>query len=84
LEVYYETGGLGIMAIAMKYLAIIEREGTAFGAWVPDLPGCVSVGDSVAEVEELIRGAIAFHIEGLREGGFPVPEPTTSALEVAV
>jgi predicted RNase H-like HicB family nuclease len=52
----------------MEFLVVIERGATSFGASVPDLPGCVAVGESQAEVEALIREAIEFHIEGLREG----------------
>jgi predicted RNase H-like HicB family nuclease len=60
-----------------KYAVVIERGPTNYGAYVPDLPGCVAVADTVAEVEQLIRGAIPFHIEGLRLNGDPVPAPTT-------
>ena len=47
------------------------------GAYVPDLPGCVAVGDSIEETRVLIRGAIDLHLAGLREDGQPIPEPTT-------
>jgi predicted RNase H-like HicB family nuclease len=60
----------------MKFLAILENEGDAWGAYVPDLPGCVSAGSSREEAEQLIREAIAFHIEGMREDGAPVPMPS--------
>ncbi|MEE9212146.1 MAG: type II toxin-antitoxin system HicB family antitoxin [Phycisphaeraceae bacterium] len=60
-----------------RYAVIIERSKDGYGAYVPDLPGCVAVGDTVEEVERLIREAIEFHIEGLREDGLPIPEPTT-------
>ena len=67
-----------------EYTVIIERGERSFGAWVPDLPGCVAVGKTVEEVERLIREAIEFHIEGLVTGGEPVPEPTSRATSVAV
>lgn len=60
-----------------KYAVVIEKGPTNYGAYVPDLPGCVAVADTVQEVEQLIREAIPFHIEGLRLNGDPVPEPTT-------
>ena len=60
-----------------KYAVVIEKGPTNYGAYVPDLPGCVAVADTVQEVEQLIREAILFHIEGLRLNGDPVPEPTT-------
>jgi len=68
------------------YLVIIEPagDGTGFGAYVPDLPGCVAVGDTVDQVEERIRGAIEFHIRGLREDGIDVPAPSTILREVEV
>jgi len=62
-----------------KYAVLFERGEHTWSAYVPDLPGCVAAGDSREETEQLIREAIAFHIEGLREEGLPVPEPTTEA-----
>lgn len=61
----------------MKYAVIYEKGKTSYGAYVPDLPGCVAIGESLEEVEKLIREAIQFHIEGLREEGLPIPEPTS-------
>jgi len=58
-----------------KYLIVIEKTGTGFSAYSPDLPGCVSTGRSREEVERNMREAIAFHLDGLREEGQPVPEP---------
>ena len=63
----------------MQYLVVIERGPTSFGAYVPDLPGCVAVGESLPEVETLIREAIEFHVEGLRGEGQPVPEPSSTS-----
>ena len=62
----------------MRYGIVIEKGKSSYGAYVPDLPGCVAVGETQEEVETLIREAIQFHIEGLREEGLPVPEPTSS------
>ena len=69
-----------------RFAVVIERAGTNYSAYVPDLPGCVATGESVGEVEREIREAIAFHIEGLREDGEAIPEPTTIAeyVEAAV
>ncbi len=61
----------------MRYLIIIEKGETSYGAYAPDIPGCGVVGQTEAEVRQLIQEAIAFHIEGLREDGEPIPEPTT-------
>lgn len=58
-----------------RYLVVIERGPTSFGAYVPDLPGCVAVGESGAEVRELICEAIAMHVEELRRQGLAIPEP---------
>jgi predicted RNase H-like HicB family nuclease len=60
----------------MQYAVIIENSQTGFGAYVPDLPGCVAVGETEEQVRELIRDAIEFHIDGLREDGKPVPTPS--------
>ena len=63
----------------MRYAVVIEKAGDNFSAYVPDLPGCVATGRSVAEVEVEIREAIRFHLDGLREDGCPAPEPSTIA-----
>lgn len=62
-----------------RYAVVIEKGPDSYGAYVPDLPGCVAVADSLADVERLIAEAIAFHIEGLREEGMPVPPPVSLA-----
>jgi predicted RNase H-like HicB family nuclease len=66
----------------MKYAVIIEKAATNFSAYVPDLPGCVSTGDTIQEIEHNIREAIQFHIDGLREDGLPVPEPSSLVVYV--
>ena len=58
-----------------RYMVIIERGESSWGAHVPDLPGCVAVGETRDEVISLIREAIALHIDGLRQEGLPVPKP---------
>jgi predicted RNase H-like HicB family nuclease len=68
----------------MEYIVIIEPGDTSIGAYVPDLPGCVAVGESREEVLELIREAIELHIESLRESGEPVPEPHSLVEKIAV
>ena len=68
----------------MKYTVIIEKGPTSYGAYVPDLPGCIAVAASEQEVREQIREAIDFHIQGLQEEGIPVPLPASSADEVEV
>ena len=59
----------------MRYTVILERGDSSWGAHVPDLPGCVAVGDSRDEVLELIREAVTLHLHGLRDEGLPIPEP---------
>jgi predicted RNase H-like HicB family nuclease len=63
----------------MRYLVIIEKAQGGYGAYVPDLPGCVAVGDSEDEVRQLIREAIDLHIEDLRTQGQPVPSPSSAS-----
>jgi predicted RNase H-like HicB family nuclease len=62
----------------MRYAVIVEEGENSFGAYVPDLPGCTAVGETREEVLRLIQEAIEFHVEGLREDGQPVPEPSSS------
>lgn len=62
----------------MRYAVIIEKGPTSYGAYVPDLPGCVAAGDTREEVVKLIQEAIEFHIEGLKEDGEPIPPPSSS------
>lgn len=62
----------------MRYAVIVEEGEASFGAHVPDLPGCVAVAATRQEVLELIQEAIEFHIEGLRQDGQTIPEPTSS------
>jgi predicted RNase H-like HicB family nuclease len=68
----------------MEYLVIIEQGETSVGAYVPDLPGCVAVGESHEEAMTLIKEAIELHIESLREHGEPVPPPHSFVERVAV
>lgn len=63
----------------MEYLVVVEKGKTSYGAYVPDLPGCVAVGETRREVLKLIREAIELHIEALREQGDPIPPPTSKS-----
>jgi predicted RNase H-like HicB family nuclease len=65
-----------------SYLIIIERGSDGYGAWAPDLPGCVALGDTADEVEREMRDAIAFHLEGLREDGREIPSPSAAGTAV--
>ena len=62
----------------MRYAVIVEEGANSFGAYVPDLPGCVAAAETREEVLQLIEEAIVFHIEGLREDGQTIPEPSSS------
>lgn len=61
----------------MRYAVVIEKAEKNYSAYVPDLPGCVATGTTVAEAEAQIREAIEFHIEGLREDGLSIPPPSS-------
>ncbi len=61
----------------MRCIVVIERGGKSWGAHVPDLPGCIAVGETRDEVLQLIREAIDFHIDSLRQDGLPVPSPSS-------
>jgi predicted RNase H-like HicB family nuclease len=67
-----------------EYAVIYEQGKSGWGAWVPDLPGCVAAGETREEVERLIREAIEAHIESLREHGERVPEPASRAGSIDV
>lgn len=68
----------------MRYAIVVEKNPTSYGAYVPDLPGCVAAAETRGEVLELIREAIEFHLEAMREDGLSVPEPSSSAEYVDV
>jgi predicted RNase H-like HicB family nuclease len=61
----------------MRYAIVVENAGGNYGAYVPDLPGCVATGATVKEVEQMIREAIELHLEGMIEDGLPIPKPTS-------
>ena len=61
----------------MKYMVVIEKGESGYGAHVPDLPGCIAAAETREKVIELIKDAIEFHIEGLIEAGEPVPNPSS-------
>ncbi|MGD1911940.1 MAG: type II toxin-antitoxin system HicB family antitoxin [Rivularia sp. (in: cyanobacteria)] len=61
----------------MRYAIVIEKATNNYSAYVPDLPGCVATGVTIQEVNQQIKEAITFHLEGLREEGLPIPQPST-------
>ncbi|MFH7028134.1 MAG: type II toxin-antitoxin system HicB family antitoxin [Heteroscytonema crispum UTEX LB 1556] len=68
----------------MRYAVMIEKGECSYGAYVPDLPGCVAVGETIEEVKALIAEAMEFHIKRMLEDGLAIPKPTTIAHEVEV
>ncbi len=68
----------------MRYMVVIERGEKSWGAHVPDLPGCIAVGETRDEVLQLIREAVDFHIDALRQNGLPVPLPSSESEFVEV
>lgn len=68
----------------MRYMVVIGRGSASWGAYAPDLPGCVAVGKTRAEVLRLVREAIDSHIEGLKQEGLPIPAPSSEADVVEV
>jgi predicted RNase H-like HicB family nuclease len=71
-------------ARCLRYAVVIEKGAKGFGAYVPDLPGCIAAARTRAEVVKLIQDALEFHIEGLKQEGEPVPKPTSSVEFVEV
>ena len=60
-----------------KYLVIFEKAGDNYSAYSPDIPGCIATGSTREEVEKNIKKAVSFHIDGLKEDGLPLPEPSS-------
>ena len=68
----------------MKYTAVLEKGESSHGAWVPDLPGCVAVGESREETLALLKEAVDFHIDGLLADGTPLPRPRCDFTQIEV
>ena len=68
----------------MRYVIIIEKGSTSYGAYVPDLPGCVAVGETPEEVRALIEEAIVLHLESLREAGEVIPQPLSQSAYIDI
>lgn len=68
----------------MEYLVVVEKGPSSYGAYVPDLPGCVAAAESKHAVLTLIKEAIEFHLDGLREDGQPIPSPASTSEVVEV
>ena len=69
---------------AMRYAIVIEKTDNNFGAWVPDLPGCIATGKTIEIVQQRIRDAIDAHLAGMREDGDPIPRPVVQVQHVDV
>ncbi len=72
------------MSKNMRYMVVVEKGDNSYGAYVPDLPGCVAVAETEPDVLELIQEAIELHLESMREDGEVIPEPTSSSTYVEV
>jgi predicted RNase H-like HicB family nuclease len=68
----------------MRYAVIYEKTATGYSAHLPDLPGCVATGATLKETQQLIREAVEMHLEGMREDGEPIPQPSTLADYITV
>lgn len=68
----------------MRYAIVIEKSDSGYGAYAPDLPGCIAVGETLEETEQLMKEAISFHLEGLQEDGVIPPEASSVAEYVEV
>jgi predicted RNase H-like HicB family nuclease len=67
-----------------KYAVIFEKSDNGYGAYAPDLPGCIAVGDTIEETKSLMQRAIELHLAAMREDGDPIPEPTTEAVTLEI
>ena len=68
----------------MKYMVVLEKGKSGYGAFVPDLPGCIAVAKTKQEVLDLIKDSIEFHIEGIKEDGDSVPKPHCDFTQVEI
>ena len=68
----------------MKYLIVYEKSGNGWGAYAPDLPGLGVVGRTLEETKQLVREAVEFHLEGMRQHGEPIPVPSTETEYITV
>lgn len=68
----------------MEFAAVFEKTSNGWSAYVPDLPGLGVAGATIEETKRLLREGIEFHIEGMREDGLPIPEPTTEVMKLAI
>lgn len=68
----------------MEYAVMFEKTRTGYGAWAPDLPGCVAAGRTLAITRKLMREAIEMHLAGMKEDGIPAPRPTVVAEQIQV
>ncbi|MBP6382920.1 MAG: type II toxin-antitoxin system HicB family antitoxin [Pseudomonadales bacterium] len=68
----------------MRYAIVIEQAEGNYSAYVPDLPGCIATGTTIQEIEQQIREAIEFHLDGLREDGLDIPKPVSKVEYVEV
>jgi predicted RNase H-like HicB family nuclease len=68
----------------MRYAIVVEKAGENYSAYVPDLPGCIATGKTPEETEQLIREAVELHLNGLREDGLPIPQPSSRVEYVEV
>ncbi len=68
----------------MRYAIVVEKAGKNYSAYVPDLPGCIATGKTLEETERLIREAVELHLNGLREDGLPIPQPSSRVEYVEV
>jgi predicted RNase H-like HicB family nuclease len=82
LKLHFETSWFE--GVIMRYMVIIEKGESSYGAFVPDLPGCIAVGETEQEVTELIQEAIQFHLEDLQLEGQPIPQPVSKSTFIEV
>jgi len=68
----------------MQYMVIVEKGESSYGAFVPDLPGCIAVAETEQEVIELIKEAIQFHLEDLQTEGQPIPQPVSKSTFIEI
>ena len=84
MECGSQAAAFAALVNGMRYVVILEKGASSFGAYLPDLPGCAVVGETREEVLQLIREAVNLHVSSMREHGDPLPEPASSTEYVQV
>ena len=84
MEQHPEASRMATVATPPAYLVVIDAGPDSYGAYMPDLPGCIAAAETREEVVQLIQEALPLHLEGMRQNGDPIPPPSSTAIMVTI